>query len=417
MANTLLTPTMITREALRVLHNSLHFASSVTRSYDDSFANSGATVSGKIGPSLRIRKPNRYTVSTGPALSVQDVTEDYVTLTVSTQKHVDMRFSTSDLTLTIDEFSDRYIRPAGLLLASTIDADGLQQYLNVYNMVGVPGVQPGAGTATSNAQAKSPDVFLNASAYLSNYAAPEAERFAILSPFAQAAAVAGLSGLFNPQSVISEQYEKGTIGNALGMDFKMSQNIPRLTPGSRVAVGDVIVATGGQTGTSLAVDATTAHTFVVGDVFYIASGTPVNAVNWETKQDTGVAQQFVVTAATSTGGGTTATLTISPAITLTGPTQTVTASPDNGAQLVFMGAASTSYSNNLVYHKDAFALATADLVLPKGLDMAAREVWDGISVRLVRQYDINNDNIVARLDILYGWVTLYAQLACRVAGA
>jgi hypothetical protein len=152
-------------------------------------------------------------------------------------------------------------------------------------------------------------------------------------------------------------------------------------------------------------------------VFYIANGTPVNAVNWETKQDTGVAQQFVVTAATTTAGGTTATLSISPSIILTGATQTVTASPDNGAQLVFMGTASTSYSNNLVYHKEAFALATADLVLPKGVDMAAREVWDGISVRLVRQYDINNDNIVARLDILYGWVTLYPQLACRVAGA
>jgi len=414
--NSLLTPTMITREALRVLHNSLHFASSVTRSYDDSFANSGATVSGKIGPSLRIRKPNRYTVSTGPALSVQDTVEDYVTLTVSTQKHIDMRFSTADLTLTIDEFSDRYIRPAGLLLASTMDYDGLQLFTSVYNTVGVPGVQPGAGTDSTNSSAKAPGVFLNGSAYLSNYAAPESERYCILSPFAQAAGVAGLSGLFNPQSVLSEQYEKGTIGNALGLDFKVSQNIPRLTVGSRLATGDASASTGSQTGSSLAIYATSGHTFVAGDVFYFSSGTAVNTVNQETKADTGTAQQFVVTSATTAAGGT-ATLTISPSIITSGATQTVTASPDNGAALTFIGTASTAYSNNLIYHKDAFALATADLVLPKGVDMAAREVWDGISVRLVRQYDINNDNIVARLDVLYGWVPLYPQLACRVLGA
>ena len=410
MANTFLSPTMITKEALRVLHNSLHFASTVTRSYDDSFANSGATVSGKIGPSLRIRMPNRYTVSTGPALSVQDTTEDYITLTVSTQKHVDMRFSTADLTLTIDQFSDRYIRPAALLLASTIDYDGLQQFLNIYNLVGVAGTNPGAGAAGTGADA--PAVFLNASAYLSNYACPESERTVVLNPFSQASAVTGLAGLFNPQAAISRQYEQGTIGNALGMEFKMDQNVPRLTCGTRVLDTSTTFTSIDTTGTVWTCACTTGKTFAVGDVFSITTGTPVNTVNWETKKDTGTAQQFVVTAATTVS--TTATITCSPAIITSGATQTVTNAPDSNAVLTFVGVASTSYAQNLCYHKDAFALATADLVLPKGVDMAAREVYDGVSLRLVRQYDINNDNIVARLDVLYGWVTQYAQLACRI---
>ena len=410
--NTLLTPTMITKEALRVLHNSLHFASAVTRSYDNSFANSGATVSGKIGPSLRIRRPNRYTVSTGAALAVQDLTEDYATLTVSTQKHVDMRFSTADLTLTIDEFSDRYIRPASLLLSSTIDYDGLQKFVDVYNLTGVAGTNPGGA---SSGDAKAPDVFLNASAYLSNYACPESERTCVLSPFAQASSVAGLSGLFNPQSVLGRQYEQGTIGSALGMEFKMDQNVPRLTGGTRVINTNTQYTSVSTDGSQIVCATTTGYTFVVGDVFYFSTGTPVNTVNWETHKDTGTAQKFVVTAA-ATGASSAVTLSISPSIITTGVTQTVTNVPDGSAVLTFIGVASTSYPHNLVFHKDAFALATADLVLPKGVDMAAREVYDGISVRLVRQYDINNDNIVARIDVLYGWLTLRPQLACRIIG-
>ena len=410
--NTLLTPTMITKEVLRVLHNSLHFASAVTRSYDDSFANSGATVSGKIGPSLRIRRPNRYTVSTGAALAVQDLTEDYATLTVSTQKHVDMRFATADLTLTIDEFSDRYIRPAGLLLASTIDYDGLQKVADIYNLTGVAGTNPGGATS---GDAKAPDVFLNASAYLSNYSCPEDERTCVLSPFAQASSVAGLSGLFNPQSAIGRQYENGTIGQALGMEFKMDQNVPRFTTGSRVAATGGTFTSVSTDGATIVISSTDSLTYAAGDVFYFSTGTAVNTVNWETHKDTGTVQKFVVTAAATSVSSTT-TLSISPSIITSGATQTVTNAPTSGAVLTFIGTASTSYPHNILFHKDAFALATADLVLPKGVDMAAREVYDGISVRLVRQYDINNDNIVARIDVLYGWLSLRKELACRIIG-
>jgi hypothetical protein len=420
MSNTLLSPTAITKEFLRILHNNLSFTKGVNRQYNSDFANSGATMSGKIGPSLRVRKPNRYTVRTGAAINVQDVTEDYVTVNCTTQKGVDMRFSSADLTLTIDEFSDRYIKPAALLLASTIDYDGLTLAQDVYSLVGTAGTTPGYGaTSTAYTNAHSPEIYLNASAKLNDYACPIDERTVVLNPAAQAATVAGLSGLFNPQATIGQQYTRGEMGYALGMDFKMDQNVNRLTCGSRTAnSGENTVSTASQTGSSLVIGCTGSSataTFKVGDVFYVSTGTAVNQVNPETKQSTGNPQFFVVTAST-TAASSTATLSISPSIITSGATQTVTASPDAGASLVFIGTASTAYPQNLLYHKDAFTLVTADLVMPRGVDFAAQEVYDGISCRIVRQYDINNDNLPCRLDILYGWTTLYPQFACRIIG-
>lgn len=412
MANTLLSPTAITREFLMILHANLTFSRNVNRQYNSDFANSGATMSGKIGPSLRVRKPNRYTVRTGAAIQVQDTTEDYVTVNCTTQKGVDMRFSSADLTLTIDEFSDRYIKPAALLLASQIDYDGLALANNIYNYVGVPSSNFTISTGGNPA----PGVFLNAGAQMSLYNAPIDERAIVLSPYGHADSVSSLSGLFNPQETISEQFHKGEMGSALGFDFHMDQNIQRLTPGTRVATGSVTINAPSQTGSSITFAATTGATFAVGDLFYFSSGTAVNTVNPETKQDSGVAQQFVVTAA-ATAAASTVTLSISPSIITSGATQTVTASPDNGATVTFIGAASAAYTNHLAFHKDAFTLVTADLLLPKGVDFASREVYDGISARIIRQYDINNDNLPCRMDVLYGWTTIRPELACRILAA
>ena len=418
MPNTLLSPTAITREFLMILHNNLSFTKGVNRQYNEDFANSGATMSGKIGPSLRVRKPNRYTVRTGAAIQVQDTTEDYVTVNCTTQKGVDMRFSSADLTLTIDEFSDRYIKPAALLLASTIDYDGLTLATDVYNLQGTAGYDPGNTTTATDAHYV-PKVFLQAQANLSDYACPIDERTMVLNPAGQAYSVGGLAGLFNPQAAISEQYTKGSMGPALGFaDFKMDQNVNRLTTGSRVATaGNSIATNANMTGSTIAITTDSNATFKKGDVFYFSTGTAVNTVNPETKQNTGRAQKFVVTADYQATGTSAAALPISPAIITSGATETVTASPDQSAQITWIGAASTAYAADLAYHKDAFTLVTADLVVPKGVDFAAREVYDGISCRIVRQYDINNDNLPCRIDILYGWTTIRPELACRIIGA
>lgn len=412
MANQLLTITMITRESLRILHNNLVFAKGVNRNYSSEFGQTGA----KIGTSLNIRKPNRYYVSSGRTLQVQDTQEDYLSLTLSDQYHVDINFTSQDLTLTIDDFSKRYLTPAMAKLASKIDLDGLALAKKVYNYVGTPGSTPGTLTGSGIAIANCPQIYLNAGMMLDNNATPRDEsRRVIVNPAAMALSVSGLSGLFQDSGAISEQYRKGVLGTALGFEFGMDQNVNTLTTGTRATTAQISGA--GQTGATLSISGCGASaTIKAGEKFTIAN---VNSVNPENQQDTGLSQQFVVLSdATATSGGA-VTLSISPSITLIGSTVangTVTALPVNGATLTWQGSASTTYVQNIAYHQDAFTLATADLIMPNGVDWAAREVYDGISMRIVRQYDISNDQYPCRIDVLAGWAALRAEMACVVWG-
>ena len=409
MANSFLSPTAITRRALALLHNNLVMAKNINRQYDSTFANSGVTMSGKIGPSLTIRFPNRYTVTTGAAMNLQDQTEKSTTMTVSTQKHVDISFTSADLTLTIDEFGDRYLQPAMAVLASTIDYDCLTKAAEtVYNTAGV--------TTPASAPAHT-FPWLQAGILMDIMACPrDQQRFAVVDPATQGAMVGALTGLYNPQSTIAEQYTNGSMGEALGFSWHMDQNVNQITAGTRNAT---TVQTSGVTAsgaTTIAVTKGSGVTFKAGDTFYFASGTKVHSVNPETKADTGYDQQFVITAAASTAG-TSETLSISPTIITSGPYQTVTAVPDSGATMTFYVASTTGIQrNNICFHKDFMTLATADLVLPGGVEMAAREVFDGVSLRMVKQYEIINDRLLCRFDVLYGIKELYPQWACKVLG-
>jgi len=238
MANTILSPTIITRKALMRFINSLGFARGVSRQYDSQFAKSGASPSGKIGPTLTIRKPNRYAVSTGTVLDVQDVTEPSTTFTVSTRKHVDFNFTSDDLTLSIDDFDERYIRPAVEALASTVDADGLGLYTEIPNMVGTAATTPASAL-----------VWLNANQKLNEMACPmSGTRYAILNPAAEAATVNGLASLFHASNAISSQYTRGMMGEALGLTFRMDQNVTGHTCGTRVATGNTTITTTSTSG-------------------------------------------------------------------------------------------------------------------------------------------------------------------------
>jgi len=401
MANTNLTIDMITRESLRVLVNMLGFTRTINREYDDSFANQGA----KIGDTLRIRKPARYEVQTGAALSVQDHTETNTTLQLDTQAHVDVNFTTKELTLDIDDFSDRIIKPAMATIANKIDYDGLGLYTSVANSVGTPGTAPGTAL-----------VALQANQKLTELGAPLDERCLCVDPAANAALVDGLKGLFNSTQTVGEQYRKGRMGmDTLGFgEILTDQNVRKHLNGAQdgaYLVNDAAFANAADTATTstLAVDTGTGA-IKVGDVFTIAD---VYAVNPQNRQSTGQLQEFVVTTA-SAGGG--VNLTISPPIRATGAFQTVDAVPANNAAITFKGTLSTSYPQNMAYHKDAFVLGTADLVLPNGVDMASRQNLDGISMRIIRDYDINNDKLPCRIDVLYGWAAVYPELACRVWG-
>jgi hypothetical protein len=400
MSNSLLTIDMITRKSLEIYENNLVLTRNVNRQYDDSFAVEGA----KIGSTLRIRLPDRALVTDGAALQVQADNEQFTTLTVSSQKHIGVNFTSAELTMQLDDFAERVLKPRVSQLASSTDADVATAYKAIFNAVGTPGTTP----ATSL-------VLLQANQKLNEFAAPMSPRYATVNPAANAGLVEGMKGLFNPTGTISRQFKNGMMGEGiLGLDeINMSQSISNHTNGdwgTAITVTST-VATEGQS--TLGISFTgSSKTWNVGDIFTIAG---VFAVNPQTRQSTGSLQQFTVTAAVT--GSSTATLSISPALyTASNALATVNSFPQASAVVTMFGSATVGYPQNLVYHKDAISFATADLLLPQGVDMASRQVHNGISMRIVRQYDINNDRLPCRIDILYGFATIRALGAVRLWG-
>lgn len=394
--NTFLTIAMITREALVVLENELTFTKRVNRQFDKSFGVDGA----KIGDTLNVRKPPRYTIRQGQAMEVQDMTETQVPVKLDTQLGVDLQFSSSDLKLKIDDFSKRFLSPAISQIANEIDRRGMALYNQIYQSVGLPGTSP-SDAAT----------YLAASVKLSNSSAPTAGRAMVVSPQMEADIVNALKGLFQQASGLASQYEKGQMGMALGWQFYMDQNTAVHTFGTYAGTPRVNGAD--QTGTSLITDGWTGTALNKGDIFTIAG---VYQVNWLSRQSTGQLQQFVVTeSVTDTGGA--ITLSIQPPITPSGQFQTVTAAPADDAAITMFSASGVTSPQGLGFTRDAFTLVTADLPVPNNQEMAGRASDDqlGISIRMIRGYSIQNDQYPCRLDVLLGWSVLRPELATRVA--
>jgi len=395
---------MITRKALEILENNLVLSRNVNRQYDDSFAVEGA----KIGSTLRIRLPDRALVTDGAALQVQDDNEQFTTLTVATQKHIGVNFTSAELTMQLDDFAERVLKPRVSQLASSVDADVANAYKNIYSTVGTPGSVPSTSLVLLQGQQK-----------LNEYAVPMNDRYATVNPAANAGLVEGMKGLFNPVDTISRQFKNGMMGQGvLGYDeINMSQSIAQHTTGTRSATASLTVATTitteGQSTIAINGD-TGSATFTQGDVFTVAG---VYAVNPQTRQSTGSLQQFVVTSTVAASSGNWASINVSPAMyTPANALATINAFPASGAVVTVVGAASTQYPQNLIYQKNAITLGTADLLLPQGVDMASRQVHNGISMRIVRQYDINNDRMPCRIDVLYGYSVIRAPMAVRLWG-
>jgi len=399
MSNSLLTIDMITRKSLEILENNLVITRNVNRQYDDSFAVEGA----KIGSTLRIRLPDRALVTDGAALQVQDDNEQFTTLTVSSQKHIGINFTSAELTMQLDDFAERVLKPRISQLASTVDADVANAYKLIGNSVGTPGSAPSTALVLLQAQQK-----------LNENAATMSPRYATVNPAANAALVNGLSGFFNPTDVISRQFKNGMMGEqVLGYEeVNMSQSIKVHTCGTRAATGNTTgAAVTSEGATTLTLTVGSGETINAGDVFTIAD---CYAANPQTRESTGSLFQFVALSSSTTT--TTATVTVAPMYSAGNALCTMVSLPATGKAVVFVGAASTSYPQNMVYHRDAIAFATADLLLPQGVDMASRAVHNGISLRVVRQYDINNDRMPCRVDVLYGYNTIRPQMGCRIWG-
>lgn len=409
--NNLLTISKITNEALMVLENELTFTNNVTREYDDQFAVTGA----KIGNTLNVRRPGRFIGTTGPALNVEDFNETSVPVTLSTQFHVDTQFTTQDLALSLDAFSDRILKPAVAAIANKMDYDGLTMAKNnVANIVGTAGTPP-TGLIT----------YLTAQAYLDSEGAPrDGRRSIVIEPFTSATIVDSLKGLFVPSDVIGKQFTKGMMGrDSAGANWYMDQNVVSQTFGSYsgktlsvdTTSASFGIATGWAQFGTVQLVASSALTLNQGDVIQIAG---VYGVNPQNRQSYGKLRNFVVqsTTAVATGGGT--SVTISPAIITGGQFQNVVVTSTSATAVVTpFNNTGTVSPQNLVFHKNFATLATADLELPDGVHFAGRASDKdlGLSIRVVRQYTINNDSIPTRLDVLYGWAPLYPELACRVA--
>jgi len=413
MANNVITSSIITNETLRILHNNSAFLGNINTEFEDQFAKKGL----KAGSVINVRRPVQLTVRDGAVANIQDVNESTVPITMEQEFGIDWAFSDYDLTLTIDEFTKRYLEPAGKRLAAELDARiATRFYRGVANFSGT------AGTTPSTAQS-----VLDAAVLLDNNACPRDDnRMLALTPLANAKLVGGMSGLFNDQATQGRQLKTGMMATNLGLDFIMSQNLPTHTVGG---LGGTPLINGANQGlinsgatdnpyassTSLVTDgwtAAAANRLKRGDVFTIAG---VFSVNPETKQNTGLLQQFVVTADAASDGSGNLTATIYPAIIAGGAYQNVTARPaDNAVIAVLTGSANTSYGQNILFHRDAFTLVTADMEVPNGMDMAEKAMYEGVALRFVRGFDITNNRRICRFDLLAGYGLLRPEWAVRL---
>lgn len=391
MSNTLLTVDKITRKALVILHQKLNFIGNIDRQHEASFGNDGM----QIGDTIRIRLPNQFTVRTGQVWSAPAIVEAQVPLTVNRYRGVDMNFSDQDLALRIEDFTERHIEPAMSVLAAHIENDAMSMFNSVYQVVNNVGSPIGTRQV---GQARK---------LLTDALAPSGDRSLILNTQDNLDYIDAVKGLFQDSTSIAKQYREGLTGRSAGFDVYENTLIPTPTTGTALSATTYTVNGAGQTGAGVIV-ATGSTTFAVGDVVTFAGCFRVHP---ETKQATGDLQQFVVTTAYAGGAG---TLAISPSIVTSGARQNVSASPTNGGAVTKVGGASAVYRPSVAFHRDAFTFATADLPLPKGTDMASRKVMDGISMRMIRDFDSTNARFITRLDVLYGYTAQRPELAARI---
>lgn len=411
MANTTLTADIIAKEAVMILDNNLVMAKQVFRGYENEF---DKKINGyEVGEEISIRKPTDFTVRDGAVMSTQDVVEGKTTIKVDKRKGVDFKFSSQDLTLKIGQLSERVIKPAMVQLANQIDRDVMALYADVPSWVGTPGQKIDSYTDF----AKGPE-------RMDELANPTDDRSAVLSPADHWGLLGSQTALYI-QDAAKGAYRNASLGVIGGLDTYMSQNVPTHTVG--VASGSPKVDGGSQgtayeasknTGTqSLVTKGWTNSTTGIlkkGDVFTIAG---VFAVNPVTKVALPFLRQFVVMADANSGATTgPATLTISPAIIASGAFQTVSAVPADSADITVMGTGGTGYRQNLMFHRNAFALVTVPLISPPGAVDVSRQTYKGTSVRVIPVYDGVNDVSSWRLDVLYGTKTIDPRLAHRASG-
>lgn len=405
MPQILITDDMIAKTVLYNVENNCVIADSVYRGHVKEFH--------KIGASVRIKRPLMLLAVNGKVRQQQDIVESYTTLSVDQQEHTSFAFSQIDRTLTIKEFNKTYTRPAGIALANALDEYLAGLYAKFWMSGGTPGTTPQTFAAMGDQ-----------ATILDDFAVPDdGERMFIMSPKMRWYMADALKGSFDKE-MAGQTVRKGWLPPIANFTLRGDQNVVKHTCGTRTDTpGDCLINNGTLNGNStptastitLTIDdsSVAAATIKAGDVFTIDN---VYAVNPVSKQSTGRLQQFVVTTlSTLSGGG--GTVTVSPNIVTTGPYQNVDAAPVDGAGLNFLGAASSTYAQNMAFHRNAIALAVVPIELPSAASAKARASHNGLSIAMVQDFDIDNYDEVTRLDILFGAVAQYPETGSRLWGS
>ncbi len=418
MGNTLLTIDMITREALRLAHEKATFIGTINRQFDDSF---GAS-SGKIGDTLRIRYPSQYTRRSGSrVMDVQDSVQVSTALVVATQDGVDMRFNSRELALDLDEFSQIHLAPAMASLVSNIDSDALAGCTKAtYNWA--TNVSPLKDTNVSNMSAVSSLTAPgNARTRLNQSLAPKGDRRLQVDSGTMASIVGGTAAFFNPSNAISEQYREGLVARTAMADYYENERVFNMATVSSVLSSSWRISTFASTLGVNSVGVSTTQAIPVGAVFTLSNSTAaILDVHPETKAVFANAKQFTVV---STVFAATSSISFSPPIFWTGPRQnvggafTISSLQLSTLTINLAGTTSLTFPTGLMYHKDAFTFATAELPLMAASEKCVRKTYDGLSLRVWQDSDIRNDEMLTRIDILYGFAAIRPEWACRVIGA
>ena len=400
MSNTAVTCSIVAKEALPILENMCSFSKNVNRDWQDEFT--GNIGRGYMpGSQILIKKPPRYTYRAGRVSVPQATVETSVPLVLS-QGGSDLNFTSLDQTLNFNKLEQK-VAAAIAPIANEIDRQGLTlAHYSTFNTLNTAGALP-------TTQALAVQAMTDTNRRLDEMGAPvkDGGRSFCMNPALNGAMIQGYAGLFNNASRVSGQYNTGYMQDSFGISPMMDQNVDVHTNGAATATN---INGAGQTGSTITVVAVAGGTLTRGTTITLPG---VFAVNPQSRVSTGVLANFVVTADVSAGA---TSIPISPAIVTSGAFQNVSASPTTGSPYVILGAASTSYSTNVAYHKDAFTLAMVPMWAPKGgrgvIDVA-QETHNGFTVKVTQFYDGINDNAIWRLDVLFGWVATYPELSTK----
>lgn len=400
-------PGIIAKAAAKMFADELQFCKSISKADASDYKGKNGY---SAGDTIYISKPARFTPQTTFDITStqQDITEEKVALTLDTISTVGVNIDSSQFASEIDvrNVIKRVVKPA----VSSIVQDVEQRFLEkatdaTFNSVGT------AGSTVFDT-----DTLLAAKEKMNKFLCPkDSERYFLADSSAMRSATNARKGLFQSSAEISKQYKMGYVGTADGFHWMENELLNTHTLGTDV--GGVAIAASVKTpasgDSSIGVDGLTATTGTMtkGTVFTIDS---VFAVHPITKQAYSHLQQFVVTADATADGSGEATVSISPTIYSTGSRQNVSALHADNDALVIVGSASTAYAQPLAFHKNAFRMVSVPLIMPQNAEFAAQETVDGVTVAVIRDFDINTRKMITRIDFLGGLVAERPEWACRI---